>query len=282
MKKIWAVISILYVALNFAGCGSGGGGGGGGTSTASSNPAPVPTLTDSASGIWTGTIDSNVTGPKCDQQNPDCMVGIIDENNILRFYNITTGDQYSGTVYGSGNTISTTITFYPPGSGSAITAMQITGSVDVTSTPKTMTLQYSTAGDTGSINLSYEQSLYERSSSLATVSSPPDWTLDNTQLNVTDTLSVDSNGVIDSTKSTLSFDGNNLQCPIAGSVQTIDTSFNGYFITVQINSQGQCDPLLDGTYSGLAYLSDVNNALNNVINIYVSRSDAAIIAQYSR
>ena len=284
MKKIYSVISFLCLAFIWAGCGSGGGGGGGGATTASTPPAPAPapTLTESASGIWTGTIESTVANSACDPNTQQCvMVGIVDENNVLRFFNITTGDQYSGTVYGSGNTISSTITFFPPGSGSAIAAMQITGTVDTSTNPKTMIIQYSGAGDTGSMNLSYEPTLYERPSALALVSTPPIWSMQNAALNVTDTLSIDNGGVIDINNSTLSFDMNNLLCPVTGSIQVIDSSFNAYFITIQINSQGTCNPALDGNFSGLAFLSDVN-ALNDVINIYISRSDAAIMAQFSR
>jgi hypothetical protein len=105
--------------------------------------------------------------------------------------------------------------------------------------------------------------------------------MQNAALQVTDTLSIDIGGVIDINNSTLSFDLNNLQCPFTGSIQTIDPSYNAYFITIQINSQGTCDAALDGNFSGLAFLSDLN-AANDVINIYVSRSDAAIMAQFSR
>ncbi|KPK01972.1 MAG: hypothetical protein AMK71_03800 [Nitrospira bacterium SG8_35_4] len=278
MKKISSVISLLCLGFIWAGCGSGGGGGGGGTTTGASNPAPAPTLTESASGIWIGTVESTVAGSACEQGVKQCdMVGIVDENNVLRFYNVTTRDQYSGTVYGSGKTISSTITIYPVGAGSTIAAVQITGSVDDTNIniPKTMTLQYSGAGDTGSINLIYDPALYERQSLISYLS--------YTWNNSSDTLSITDNGNKSGTlNGTMTFDSSNplyTDCPLTGSVTIIDDNFNVYAVDITISS---CD-VFDGSYQGLTSLSDLVQANDNMkITFYVSNSGAAIMAQLTR
>jgi len=280
MKKIYSVISFLCLAFIWAGCGSGGGGGGGGATTASTPPAPAPapTLTESASGIWTGTIVSNGTGPQCNQQYPNCMVGIVDENNVLRFLNVITGDQYSGTVYGSGNTISTTITIYPVGPNSIIAAVQITGTVDDAANPKTMTLQYSVAGDTGSINLLYDPALYERQSSISNLICT--WTL----MNSTDTVTIADNGNNSGTlNGVLTLDPTNAlytSCPLTGSVTIINSAYNAYAVDISISN---CD-VFNGSYQGLASLRDVVQGSNDnkEFTFYISRSDAAIVAQFTR
>jgi len=251
MKRV-KFLSLLVIGLLFLNC---GGNGGGGSSSTTSPPA-----TQSAAGIWNGTVYSNQA------HTSYSVVGIIAENNQARFIS-SVGSQFSGIESTSGNTFTSQATAYAPlGShfpdGSQIGTVNISGTVN---SKVSITGTFSGVGDTGTLSLTYD-SLYQRPSSFSLPSGT--WTVSDSHLGYV-TASINGSGQISASTNT--------GCTLSGNITLIDSSYNAYGISLNIASCG----VLSGSYSGLATLSDTATQ-NDTLITGVSNSQLSITEIFSR
>ncbi len=220
----------------------------------------APSATQAMAGIWTGLFYSDVLYQTLD------VVGIIAESGNARFVNISEGLQYSGVVSPSVNSFSTTATAYaPPGlvflDGSQVGTVNISGSF----TPEDfINGTYNGVGDYGSFILDYS-SLYERPSSFALANGS--WS--GNVSGYTNSVTVDSCGIItgDSTSG----------CTYTGNIGIIDSLYNAYNVTLNINNCGT----QNGLYSGLAALADTVT-MNDTVIISVSNTSNSFVASFMR
>ena len=207
---------------------------GGGNGSVSQPPPPPPQ--QSASGIWTGTITSNVAGQS------QSLIGLVTETSEVYFFTSTSGnfigtgsvngDQFSGTLMG----------FAPTGftwpDGSAIAQFTMSGTV---TTRIRISGTYSGGGDSGTFTVLYD-STYERPSSLPTMSGL--WATDPNAFGGTAELTIDPLG--------LAFGSNTVGCVFNAIVSIRNASFNYYQIDLIVTSCG----VFTGSYSGLGVLTD--------------------------
>jgi hypothetical protein len=250
MKRRGVFFLSLAVCLLISACGSGGG----------DDPGPSSSPPQSIAGIWTGTFTSNVL------HTAYGVAGLITESGTARFANTSSLAQYGGQVNVNGGSFTSAATAYAPyggtlPDGSTVGPVSISG----TFTEKgIMSGSYSGVGDNGTFYLTYS-SLYDRPSSLALVAG----TWKGSVEGYANTLTIDSGGNI--TGSSVS------GCTYSGKVGIIDSSHNEYTLTLSIGNCGG----RDGTYSGLAALTDVN-AANDSFLASVSNSSYSYVASMSR
>jgi hypothetical protein len=244
MKKTLLIITILSVVLSA--CGGGGGGG-------SSDSSPEPT-TKSISGIWIGSFTSNIF------HSTYGLIGIVTESGVARFAATSSLTQYSTVLKVSGNKFTSTATgYFPSGSYAGM------GDIAGTFTPKgIINGTYSSTIDTGTFSLAYS-SLYERPSSLSAIAGT--WT--NYSSGYYETITIDSSGNI--TRPPIS------GCTTSGSISIIDSNYNAYNITLNVNNCGS----QNGLYSGLAVLTDTETN-NDTLFASASTSTYSFVAELRR
>lgn len=227
MRKRYAVLAIGW-AVVLASCGGGSGDGG------TTPPPPPPPQPTDAGGIWEGTA---VTGDLTLD-----VVGIIAEDGEGRFVD-ENGTQYViDTLGGNDGDVSLTFTAFAQVGftfidGSTIATGTLAGSIDGTSFSAEYDLS---TGESGTMTLGYDP-LYERDSSL-------------------DKLT----GLWDEEFGVMSFDTfggffmqDTFGCVFEGQVSIIDPDFNVYSLAMSVSS---CGAGVDGQYSGLGILADLDTA----------------------
>jgi hypothetical protein len=251
MKGKTLFLFLLVSCLIISSCGSGGGG--------NSSPSPNSS-TQSIAGIWIGTFTSSVTNSTYN------VTGLIDESYNARFADPDNLLQYSGVVSINGNSFSSTATAYAP-SGYTFPDDSQVGTVNISgsfSEKTSINGTYTGVGDTGVFFLNYS-ALYERASSLALVAG----TWSGTVLGYTNTITVDSSGNVSGDSSS--------GCTYTGNVGIVDSSYNAYNVTLNINNCGT----QNGSYSGLAALTDTVSA-NDTILVCVSNASYSFVASLRR
>jgi hypothetical protein len=250
MKRRSAFFFSLAVCLLISACGSGGGG-----DTGSSSSPP-----QSIAGIWTGTFTSNVL------HTAYGVGGLITESGTARFANTSLLSQYGGQATVNGGSFTSAATAYAPyggtlPDGSTVGPVSISG----TFTEKgVMSGSYSGAGDSGTFYLTYS-SLFDRPSSLSAIAGT--WTA--SAAGYANTLMIDSGGNITGSSTS--------GCTYSGNVGVIDSTHNLYSLTLTIGNCGG----RDGSYSGLAALTDVN-ATNDSFLISVSNASYSYVSTVMR
>lgn len=248
---------IILLAVIVIGCGSGGAGGDQAQNT-NAGPAQSP------AGIWKGSFTSNV------QNKTYNIFGIVSESNLIRFINLGTFAQYGGNINVSGNSFSSTLRAYAPiGSTTFLDGSQV-GNVVINGTiseKSSMSGTYSGVGDSGSFALSYNQSLYERTSSLPLVTGT--WETTISGYNSTNTITIDSNGKIQ---------GNSTSgCTYSGNINLINSAYNTYAVNLTIGNCGS----ENGIYNGLASLSDTTFPSDTLI-VGISNTNFSFAAALSK
>ncbi len=247
LKKLQLLIA-LFLLVDFLSLFSCGGGGSGSHSSSTAQPQSV---SQSASGIWTG----NVLSPKFGNTS---VTGIVSQTDEV-FFISEQGAQHHGQVTVSGSSFSGSLTSYAPigfrfPDGSSVTTTTVSGTV---TTKSSLTGNYNGGGDSGTFSLSYS-SLYDRQSSLALVAG--NWRA----IDGSATFSFSSSGQITGSD----VDG----CTYTGQISVINQNFNAYKVTVTIAACGS----FNGSYSGLAALSDTS-ASNDTLTGGVSNSTLSIV-----
>lgn len=230
MRKISGV-SVIALALLVASC---GGGSGGDDDGGNGSPAPTPEPTNAA-GIWEGTaVTGNLTLD---------VLGIVTEQGEGRFLD-ENGTQYViDTLAGNDGDISLTFTAIAEVGftfidGSTIATGELSGSVTETSS---FSGEYTlSTGETGTMSLTYD-TIYERDSSIDKLTG-----LWDEQFGV---MSVDPSGAF--------FMQDSFGCVYDGEASIIDPEFNAYSLSMTVSS---CGAGVDGEYSGVGVLSDLNVA----------------------
>jgi len=147
IKKTMAMVLILIAAMMMAACGSGGGG--------DSTPAPTPT-TQSANGVWSGTLVDNINGTFA-------LGCLIYEGEIISVSE-DAGRIYKGTYTVSGNTFAGNVNAYEIGGG-----LVDSGTMNGTVVEEvSLTATFQSQATTGSISVTFDQ-VYNRDSALSYV-----------------------------------------------------------------------------------------------------------------
>ena len=241
MTRISGNLLIFALASLFVLSACGGGGDSSGT---------PPATPSAAAGIWLGTFTSDVT------HITSSATGLVADTDSARFGLPDTLAQYSGVLNVNGNSFSTTATAYAPHGSTLLDGSEVgTVTISGTFTPKgTMSGTYSGAGDAGTFTLTYNGSLYERRSSLPSVSGL--WK--GKILDFTNFISINNDGAIVGVNTT--------GCTYGGHVSVIDPLFNIYSVHLDIDTCGSNN----GTYDGLAALSDTSDTNDTFITIMSS------------
>ena len=242
MRKILFIITILSIVLTA--CGGGGGGGEG-----SSSPT-----NQSIAGIWIGSFTSSIF------HSTYGITGIVTESGVARFAATSSLTQYSGVLKVSGNKFTSTVTgYFPSGSYAGM------GDIAGTFTPKgIMNGTYSSTIDKGTFSFAYS-SLYERPSSLSAIAGT--WT--DYSSGDYETITINSSGNI--TRPPIS------GCTTSGNISIIDSRYNAYQVSLTVNNCGS----QNGSYSGLAVLTDTNTA-NDTFFASASNGSYSFVAELRR
>lgn len=234
---------LILVSVSFlVSCGGGGG----------SDPAPTP-VTQSANGIWAGTLVENGVGT----YTVDCL---LYEGDIIAI-NSDAGVIYKGTYTVSGNNFSANVD-----------AMQIGGGLFDTGTMSGTVIEQdrltasfnSASGSTGSISVTFDQ-IYNRPSSFSLV----EGTWSKTSGTYTGNLTITDAGGVSGSDS----DG----CQVTGVVSILDPNHNLYGLDVDVTSCGE----LNGSYDGFSGLSDENQE-NDTLTYTVSNGNYILIYSLTR
>lgn len=255
IHNVFVAVLIFSITFFLINCGGGGDGGGGVVDDGGSSPPTPAPPTQSIAGIWIGSFTSIIF------QSTHGIVGIVTESGVARFAATSSLTQYSAVLKVSGNKFtSTTATgYFPSGSYAGM------GDIAGTFTPKgIMNGTYSSTIDTGTFSLAYS-SLYERHSSLALLEGT--WT--NYSSGYYETITIDSSGNI--TRPPIS------GCTTSGSISIIDSNYNAYNITLNVDNCGS----QNGVYSGLAVLTDTETN-NDTLFASASTSTYSFIAELRR
>ncbi len=219
----------------------GGGGGGEATDTTTNS-----TATQSAGGIWRGTVTSVINGATYK------AIGLITETGEIRFLT-DDGEQTLGNVTVDGGAFNASLTSYAPigtvfaQNNSSVISGTALGTVAEKSS-LSGTTSYS-GSVTSTFTFSYD-SIYERNSSLSSVAGTYS---DTDGFGYTETYSIDSLGNISGS------DTNG--CQFSGRIQILDSNYNVYRINLTVTN---CSVAND-TYSGLATLLDENGSANDTL-----------------
>lgn len=250
-------IGVGIALATMVGCGGGGGGGDG----AQTPPPPPPPTSESAGGIWSGTVSeggSVVNDISClvtDAGELACI--LIDPSNgafaggVRGTVDVVNGDEISGsgTSYAAPG--------YTLNNGATVGNFTITSGT--VSERDLITVTATSGGATDQISMAFD-TIYDRDSSLATVAAA------YTAFDVFGdpaSFSIDSAGAL--------FAQTQSGCVGNGQVSVIDSQFNGYDVEVTVSN---C-PGLDGTYNGLAVTTD-SAATNDVFLFGVFNGSTAI------
>lgn len=227
---------MMFVSLTLIACGGGGGG----------TPATDTTATQSASGIWRGTVTSVIDGTAYD------AVGLITESGEVIFFT-EDGEQTLGSITVDGNEFNANLTSYAP--LGTLYSQNNSGSIAGTASG-TVTEKSSLSGNasysgsvTSKFTFSYD-SIYERNSSLSLVAGTYS---DTDGSGYTETYSIDSLGNISGSDSN--------GCQFSGRIQILDSNYNVYRITLTVTNCGAAND----AYSGLATLLDDNGKKNDTL-----------------
>ncbi|HSG96363.1 MAG TPA: hypothetical protein VLA11_00025 [Woeseiaceae bacterium] len=215
---------------------------------------------ESASGLWSGTIQSTLTG------NHETL-GMISEEGDAQFFSLT-GSQITGSVEVFGNIVRMSTTAYAP-FGTTHPDGSVSGSVDVRGLVTTAFRSSGTfvgVGDSGIYDIFYSTD-YERTSSLSRVQGL--WS--------TPSPTGGSGDLIISVASTGEFSGSSDGCSYSGLIGLIDSTFNLYRVDADIaNCAG-----ITGQYSGLGTLSDEQSP-NDTLVVSVNNEVTSLWALFSR
>ena len=237
-------IIILLISLTLIACGGGGG------ETATTDTSS-DTATQSASGIWRGTVTSVIDG------NSYESIGLITEAGEVRFIT-DDGEQTLGNVTVDGSTFNASLTSYAP-MGSVFTQNNSTIlSGTASGTVKEKSSLSGSANYSGSVTSTFTftyDSIYERDSSLSVIAGVYS---DSDGSGYTETYSIDSLGNISGSDS----DG----CQFSGRIQILNSNFNVYRINLTVTNCGEAND----TYSGLATLLDENGSTNDTLAVSFS------------
>ena len=256
MRRTLKLVSALTIGL--VGCGGGSGGGGD-----NDPPPPPPPPTQSAAGIWQGSLSSGGTLVN----EISCAVTVANELACL-FFDPVTGDLAGGSqgtlqvdgnqVTGSGRSYAAPGYFLADGS-SVVANFTITGGT--VSERSTINATITSLGQTASLTAAFD-TIYDRGSSLGTVAAS------YSTLNIYGdpaSFSIDSTGAL--------FSQTQSGCVGNGEVRIIDSRFNVYDVEVDVSN---C-PGLNGNYDGLAVTTDFA-ATNDVFLFGVFNSSGGIVA----
>ena len=228
--KVPAFGSLFLTSLTLAACG----GGGGGTSTPTSNPPPG---TESAVGLWKGTITSTGSG-----QTQQALGTVTDDG---QFHLMTAnGVNYVGQMAASPGNFSMTMSGYVPvgqtfPNGAQNGSMSFSGTV---TSSGMMSGTYSGAGESGTFSMTMDP-MGTRSASMQMVAGT--YTRSNSS-GYTVTMTVDSNGQMT---------GSDTQgCVFNGTVSVPFPAHNFYGMNMTVTSCGA----LNGSYNGMGTLVDAN------------------------
>ncbi len=216
---------------------------------------------ESASGIWSGTFNSNVIYKSYN------ILGVITETGEGRFLS-DEGMQFMGNVSVNGYALTSTVTAFAPLGyvfidGSNYGTIKLNGTVK---TRDSLSGTYSGVGDSGTFTLTYK-AIYERGSSLSLLSG--EWA-NNDPSGYSHNITVGPDG---------KFSGkNSYGCKFSGSVKILNSEYNAYRMeNVRISSCGA----FDGTYNGLGVLSDYSGT-NDLFTLGMSNSYVSMVLSFIR
>jgi len=243
---------VLLLLITLGGCGSGAG------SSTLDSPATASDNSQLLDGIWNGqiTIDQEIE----DQE----VIGLSLRNGSFLLASLTTGSQMKGNLIATGDQLNGNgILIAPAGAVWMDSSSLITTSLSGQISERALISANwtSPSGNTGGINLQYDQEAHGRSSNTVKLSGKwslwqRDYIVGELDFIEGEVLGLDLNG-----------------CAYSGEFYPISDGFNGY--DVRLNIQ-RCPDSIDGTYSGMAFFTDItlpNGQINRDAQLIISIAD---------
>ena len=260
MKTITRLLSIALVSMaTLTGC---GGGGGGTVTPAAAAPPVAPPVNRSLSGQWNG----HAVTPGSPDRTDDIFCLIAETLEFACEVDVQINKVFvagaQGTVQLNGSQVTGTGTLYAaPGTtlpdGSTFAPLTITGTLSGDS----LDLTIDAAGVSISVSTTFNDSIYDRGSALATVAGVYSTFDIPHRFGDPASFSVDANGVI--------FSQSTAGCVSNGQISIIDANFNAYDVTLDVTLCGA----LNGMYDGLGLTVDANATDDHFIfSVFTSQS----------
>lgn len=218
------------------------------------------TIQEAASGLWSGIIQSNISGAHE-------AVGMISEEGDAQFFS-RTGAQIAGSAESFGNIFRLSAVAYAP-FGTTHPDGSVRGAIDARGpliTAFQSTGAFNGVGDSGVYDIFYS-SVYERPSSIVLVEGS--WSIPSPTGGVDDLIiTVLASG---------EFSGTADGCNYDGTISLINASFNMYRLEIDVLN---CSDI-DGRYSGLGALSD-DQSMSDTLVVSVNNDTSSLWAFFGR